>query len=355
MSFTYPDRCFLSAVRADGFCSLLADAASGYERVYILYGAAGTGRAQAMTAAAGKLLSHGAEIWTAVDPLDPKRVEGVFAPSAGVAVISGDFPHLICAVRPCLREITVDFNAACSAERLQSEIDAVETVYSARDSLYARASRYMSAASSLLGDSFRIAADCTDGKKAAQFAMMSTARLLGRRQKRSGTERLCYLSAVTPDGIAFDGDALVSAADSLLIIDDDCGAAARVIMTAVRHTALELGYDIVTGLSPLFAGEVAEQVIVPDARVAFCTENRLISLDADRRRYHARRFTDIPVMKKHRQRLSFNRKACDELLRGAAASLDEAREQTRLLQSLYAAACDLDATAQITERLLRDI
>ena len=224
MSFTYPDRCFLSAVRADGFCSLLADAASGYERVYILYGAAGTGRAQAMTAAAGKLLSHGAEIWAAVDPLDPKRVEGVFAPSAGVAVISGDFPHLICAVRPCLREITVDFNAACSAKRLQSEIDAVETVYSARDSLYARASRYMSAASSLLGDSFRIAADCTDGKKAAQFAMMSTARLLGRRQKRSGTERLCYLSAVTPDGIAFDGDALVSAADSLLIIDDDYGA-----------------------------------------------------------------------------------------------------------------------------------
>ncbi|GEM_PF-2887947 len=356
MSFTYPNNYFLSAVTPGGFSSLLADCAENgkYRRVFILQGASGTGKSDALIAAAETMHKMGAEVWIAQNPLDPECLDGVFAPELAVAAINGAYPHNICEKRAGIREITIDMGAACDPKLLHDmETEAVEA-YSNRDALYARASRYISAAQSLISDTFRMAADCTDGKKAAKFAMLSAARVLGRKRRERGSEQIRYLSALTPDGIIFRDDTLRDAADQIIVMNDRYGAASRAVMTAVRYTALELGFDIITCMCPLSADK-CEHVIVPELRVAFCTENRYHQVNTDGRRYHARRFTDSNALNTRSQRLSFNRKATDELLRSACEALGAARDQDDILHTIYANACDRAATCDIVDRLCKQI
>lgn len=356
MSFTYPNNFFLSAVAKDGFRSLLAENASDsdYKRVYILKGAPGTGKSDALYAAAETLSEMGVTVWLAQNPFSPEKIDGVFAPELKMAAINGAYPHDICERRAGIRDITVDLGAACDPVQLREKAAQAAAAYNSRDLHFARAGRYVSAAQSLANDTFRMAADCTDSKKAAKFAMLTAAKVLGRKRRDRGSEQIRFLSALTPDGIIFRGDTLRDSADRIVVMNDRFGAAAQVVMTAVRYTALELGFDIITCMCPL-AQDKCEHIIVPEVRVAFCTENAYHSLDGDERRYHARRFTDTPALNLRRQRLSFNRKAVDELLRGACESLKAAREQNERLRAIYADACDKAASAETVERLCRMI
>ncbi len=356
MSFTYPNNYFLSAVTRDGFSSLIRKNADvgGYKRVYIIKGAVGTGKSQAIVAAAERLCEMGLTVWLAQNPISPDRLDGVFAPEIGVAAVNGAFPHDICERREGIKEILVDMSAACDMRRLVERRDEIEEAYALREALFARAGRYVSAAQSLQSDSFRMAADCTDGKKAAKFAMMTAAKLLGAKKRERGIEQIRHLSAITPDGIIFRQDTVEDIAETVVIVNDRFGAASQVVMTAIRYTAMELGYDIITCMCPL-CSERCEHIIVPEMRVAFCTENRYHDFDIDTRRYHARRFMDMTAINSKRQRLMFNKKAVDELIGGACDALKGAREEAERLREAYRSACDKAKSEEIVDRLCRDI
>ncbi len=356
MSFTYPDIYFLSAQSADGHKSLLGGSIENprYSRIFLLHGAVGTGKSAALISAAEALNEAGAEVWLAQNPLDPDKIEGVFAPDIGVAAIIGAYPHCVCERRSGIREITVDFGAAVDTKRLLRKKDEIRALYDERAELYKRAGRYISAARSLEFDSFRIAADCTDGKRAAKFAMMTAAKALGKRRRERGNEEMRFLSALTPDGVIFRDDTVNRAAEQTVIISDGFGAASRAVMTAIRYTALELGFDIITCVCPL-TPEKCEHIIVPEVGVAFVTENRWHKADCDTRRYHARRFCDMSALKFRSQRLMFNRKATEALIKGACDCLSQARERNRALCDMYAAASDSAACEQMTEWLADEV
>lgn len=354
MSFTYPNNYFLSAVDTNGFLSLIEGNLVDYTRIFLLKGSVGMKKSDALISVAERLNERGVTVLMAQNPRDPDRIEGVFAPEIKLAAVIGSYPHNLDEKIGGIREIAVDFNAARDNSLLNETATEITAAYQKRAADFDRASRYFSAARSLLHDSFMIASDVTVGDKAARFGMMSAAKLLGKSRGGRGRETLRFLSAITPDGLIFRDDTLLDAADQIFIIDDRFSAAAKVIMTAIRYSAIELGLDIISCMCPFFPDRV-EQVIVPELRIAFCTENRYLSIRADLRRYHSRRFMDMSALSSKRQRLSFNKRATDELINGCVGALRSALEQNELLSSYYDRARRPDVTDEITYSLLQQV
>ena len=356
MSFTYPNNYFLSSVSSNGFLSLFDEnlSPSDYTTVFILKGSVGMKKSDALISVAERLNERGITVFLAQNPRNPDLVEGVFAPDIKLAAVIGSFPHNLDEKIGGVREIAVDFNAARDNSVLKATSAEIISAYNEREAYFGRAGRYLSAARSLLGDSFMMAADVTDGDRAAKFGMMAAAKLLGKRRGGKGRETRRFLSAVTPRGLVFRDDTLLDAADRFFIIDDRFSAAAKIIIAAIRYSAIELGLDVISCVCPLFPDR-AEHVIVPELRVAFCTENRYLSLGADLRRYHSRRFMDMSALSSRRQRLLFNKKATDELISGCVGALKAAQEQNELISSYYDRARRPDVTDEITYSLLRQV
>ncbi len=352
MSFTYPDTYFLSAVTPDGVNSLIPDVTKGYRRIFILQGAVGTGKSEALTAVAETLHKCGVTVWVAKNPFDDSKIDGVFADEIGVAAVNGAYPHSLCERRSGVRETTVSMNEACDFKAAKKSD--INRLFEQRDGYILRAGRYISAARSLLHDTFRIAADGTDAKKAAKFAMLTAAETLGKKRRNRGKESVRFLSAVTGDGVAFCHRTVTENVEKTVIVNDCCGAASRAVMTAIRFTAIELGFDIITCMCPVNAGK-CEHVIVPEAKIAFVTENAYHSVDSDTRRYHARRFCDCSAISSHKERIRFNRKATAELIKGACDSLSRMSKAETELAEIYGSICDRSVTEQIITELCADV
>ena len=354
MSFTYPNNFFLSSVGKGGFVSLLEKNLADYSRIFLLKGSVGMKKSNALISVAERLNERGITVFLAQNPRDPERIEGVFAPEIKLAAVIGSFPHNLDEKIGGIREISIDFNAARDNKLLSESKNEIFAAYKKQAADYQRAIRYFSAARSLLRDSFMMAADVTDSEKAAKFGMMTAAKMIGKNRGGKGKETLRFLSATTPDGIIFRGDTIIDAADRIFIINDRFSVAAGVIMTAIRYSAIELGLDIISCMCPFFHDR-AEHIVVPELRVAFCTEKRFLSLDSDLRRYHSRRFMDISALSSKKQRLLFNKRATDELINGCVGALRSAHEQNELLSSYYDRARRPDVTDEITYSLLKQI
>ena len=93
-------------------------------------------------------------------------------------------------------------------------------------------------------------------------------------------------------------------------------------------------------------------MLIPGLSLGFCTENRCLKLDRDDRRIHARRFTDLPALRRRKQRLTFNRRAAKELLQGASELLAEAKAVHDEMEKYYVEAMDFAKVNEMTARVL---
>ena len=92
--------------------------------------------------------------------------------------------------------------------------------------LVERATRYITAAGSLLQDSMRVALSCTDTAKARAFAGTLSRRYISS-SGEAPHEEIRLLSALTLQGIIFYSNTIAKLADTTVVLDDEYGAASR--------------------------------------------------------------------------------------------------------------------------------
>ena len=230
---------------------------------------------------------------------------------------------------------------------LNENREKILSLYKENALLHERASRYISAAGSLLSDNYRIALDATDVPKAVKFAARFAKKEF-KPQNHTGTESRRFLSGFTPSGHIFFKSTVHMLANRIFVIDDTYGASSRVIMSVLRATALENGYDIITCCCPVNPDEKIEHIIIPSLSLAFCTGNQYLTFDNVERCYHSRRFTDLQKLRRKKQRLSFNRKAVRELLQSTVDILTEAKAVHDNLEKHYINAMDFEKVEKIT-------
>ncbi len=347
---------FAGVSSVDGYRSHLGDIYKPDEdwRAYIIKGGAGMGKSTMMKRVAHALEEVGINTWYAPCPGDPDSVDAVIFPEIKACIMDATAPHIVNPVYPEVCEIMINLGDHCDHKKIADYAGEIIAVSKQSSLLYSRATRYIAATASLLSDSYRVACESTDMRKAADYGARLAARMLPRKNKK-GSETERYLSAVTPKGHIFLGDTLNAMCDRLIIIEDENGAASRAIMSAIRMTALSNGYGIILCMCPFAPDEKPEHIIVPELRLGFTTQNHYLRLSNDERRIHARRFTSSSSLSEHRQRLSFNRRAVSELINGTVATLASAKQLHDSIENYYIDCMDFDAVHQRTDAIISEL
>lgn len=349
---------FAGVLSPDGYCSHLDgiyDPDGGW-RAYLIKGGAGMGKSTLMKGAVKALAERGQRATLINCPSDPDSLDGVIFPDIKACIMDATAPHIVNPVYPELCEVLVNVADHCRREGLSGEREEIIALNRRMKAYYQRAGRYIAAITALSNDTYRIAYDCSDIKRASDFALRLATKLMPRKSEK-GAEQILFLSTVTPKGYIYRAETVGRLCERVIAVEDEYGAVSQAIMATLRAAAKELGYNTVACVSPFAPDERTDQLLIPELSLAFVTQNRRLKTPVTDRVIHARRFEDVASLHQKRQRLSFNRRAVNELIEGTVQTLKQAKLIHDRLEEKYAPYMDFDAVSlrkqQVIDELLK--
>lgn len=353
-TYENPVHFFLGANTPQGFVSRfeqLADASAGW-RAFIIKGGPGTGKSTIIREAAQELddavMTELIHCSSDVDSLDGAILHG-----RRIAIADGTPPHTVEPKYPGAFEQLIDLSGCWDAHALYESREQIMLLSMQISRCHEHCCRFLNAAGSLAGDTYRIALDATQTAKAVKAAQrIASAELRSRRDTR-GRESIRFLSAVTNKGVWLFEDTVSTLCSRLYRIDDDYGASSRLLLTTLRDKALEAGYDVISCYCPLSPFEKLEHLFVPELKLGFTTSNGFHSVQLEPYKIiRARRFTDAEQLKKSRRRIAFNKKAAEQMISQASKLLSEAKSAHDSLEAYYTKSMDFDKSDKVLAGLL---
>lgn len=346
---------FLGALSPTGFAGYFSQLVKDAEtqNPILLKAGPGCGKSTLLRRVADHWLDEGESVELVHCSADPDSLDAVICAARGVSAVDATPPHVLEPAYPVAFEDVVSLYRAVDRSALQrcrAEITAQFCQYKA---LMERATRYVTAAGSLLQDSMRVALSCTDTAKARSFAASLARRYLPGTGGQ-GYEDIRLLSALTPQGLVFFRGTIEKVADTVVLLDDEYGAASRTLLYALRGLALEKGHRMITCYCSMSPYDKIDHLLLPELRLAFVTSNSYHTVQANgQRTVHCVRFCSREGLAKRRARLRFNKKAVGELLSQAQAVLQEARTCHDRLEAFYTEAVDFSVLDRAYEYILQ--
>ena len=160
-------------------------------------------------------------------------------------------PHVIEPQYPGAVESIVDVTACWSADTLYQSREQIIALSRSCTRCHEHCCRFLSAAGSLVGDTYRMALDCVKTEKLAAYCTRLAEKELKPTKKAAGQEAVRFLSAVTNQGVTCFTETAKQPCDRVYLINDEYGAVYRLLLHGVRAQALAAGYDLVTCYCPL--------------------------------------------------------------------------------------------------------
>lgn len=286
---------------------------------------------------------------------DPDSLDGVVFGQRSAAILDATAPHTLEPQAPGADEIVVSLYHTLDAAALRGHREEIRDLFQRNRSLRSRAARYIASAGSLLLDSRRAAACSTDFEKLRRYAKRLCARLMPR-TGAAGSEKLRFLTAITPKGTLFYRDTVRALADRIIVFRDEYGAASRFLMEQIRAEALARGYTIYTCPCAMHPEDKIDHILVPALGLAFLTDNSWHSAQfPGQQTVRCTRFVDGVNLANYRARLRFNRRAAEELIQQAVALMAQAKACHDELETYYRAAVDFDAVEAVTQRCAQQL
>ena len=256
---------------------------------------------------------------------------------------AGTIPHVMEPSAPGADEVVISLYDTMDVAALQAHRDEIHALFARNACLRGRAARYIASAGSLLLDNRRAAACCSDFAKARIYARHLAARLLPKTDGH-GSEQMRFLTGITPQGPMFYEETVRTLADRCIVLQDENGACARVILEVLRAEALARGYQIITCPCALHPDDKIDHILIPSLRLAFLTSNSWHECHfAQQQNIRCLRFMDSQRAASYRSRMRFNRKACAELLHEAVQLMAQAKACHDKLEEFYRSAVDFSA------------
>ena len=348
---------FLGALSKDGFASEFCDVFNPFDgwKAYILKGGPGTGKSTLMKRIASIAADGGERVMLAPCSSDPDSLDAVVLPDRKCAVMDGTAPHVVEPKYPILCEELINLGEYADPSVLREHRQEVFAAYEQNTAYWHRAGRYVAAAGQLLSDAYSAALACTDTEKAQRAARSLAKEYLPSSTNRDGSRMRCRLRAVTPLGMLFYKNTPEKICSSTVVICDEFGPSANTVLSYLEKEALGRGCKVISALDPVFPGNRIDALMLPEQGVAFCTENRYMHPKTDCRHIHSRRFTDVAELRRHRQRMNFNKKAADEMLSEAAVSMVAANRAHEAIEEFYVQSMNFEMINAVGDRLINKI
>ena len=280
---------------------------------------------------------------------DPDSLDGVVFPQQRQAIVDATAPHVLEPEAPGAQETVVSLYHTIRAPALVPYAGEIKDLFARNRALRGRAARYIASAGSLLLDSRRAEACCTDFEKVRRYVKRLCTRLLPRTQGPA-REELRLLSALTPKGPVFYQHTALALADRFLVFRDDQGAVSRLLLELIRAEALARGHHIITCPCAMHPEDKIDHLLLPELRLAFLTDNRWHPVNLPGAQgVRCTRFTDRESLAGFRARLRFNDRAATELLEQATALMAQAKGCHDQLETYYRAAVEFDKVDQAAQ------
>lgn len=348
---------FLGTNTPQGFVSRfdqLADAENGW-RLMIIKGGPGSGKSSMMRKIAEHLQKDFDDIELIHCASDPDSLDAVIVPGLRCAIADGTLPHAIEPKYPGAFESIVDITACWDDELLYAMRERIIALSTSCSRCHEHCCRFLSAAGSLLGDTYRIALECVNTAKLAGYCARLAERELKPLKKEPGKEKVRFLTAITNKGVTSFTDTAKSLCDRVYLINDEYGAVSRLLLNAVRAKALAAGYDIISCYCPLSPFDKLEHLFIPSLQLGFMTSNYFHDYNAEIDPYrivNCLRFSNKEKLSANKKRILFNRKAASQMIQQAELLLRDAKSSHDELESYYIHAMDFTKVDALTARIL---
>lgn len=347
---------FLASNSANGFVSHFCsnyDAEDGW-KAYIIKGGAGTGKSSLMRQVAKEAQENKTQVVYCLCSSDPNSLDGVIFPEKKYIILDGTAPHIVEPKFPAICEQIVNTGQFWDDKKLCGKEKELIKLYKENSALHKRAQQYIIAAGNVTACNLGYALTAVDIDKAFDFAFALSQKHLPKTNGKA-KEWVRFLGGITPKGYLFLGDTLDFYADEKIVIRDRNFAVSSIILSAIRDIALKKGYEIITVKNALLPNDITEHIIIPSLRIAFCTDCESYSLESRHRIIHARRFTDMTLLHKNMQKMTFNRKLSKQLIFSAVNCLKEAKLTHDKIEKYYIDIMDFSHFKELASEIAQNI
>ena len=345
---------FLGGLSCGGYRGYFDEFVREYKTPVLIEGGFSTGAGKLLRAAAREWERQGLAPHNILCSSGGERLDAVGCDALGLCFVNATSPHAPRAELPSAVERVLPLYDAYDAAVLGEQKETLAELRRFGADAVRRAGRYVTAAASLMRETEQAIAVCTDLDKARAFAGALSRRYLPM-AGGPGARRIRLLSAVTGNGPCFLSDALCQA-ETLVILEDEYGAASDCILHVLADEALAKGHRVIACPCAVRPGHL-DHLLLPELSCAFVTANRFHEeYSGNPRRIHCTRFSEKSGIRARKTRIRFNRKMAQELLSQASDALSEAGAYQAAVDDIYAQAelCDrMDALCRRAENLAR--
>ncbi len=326
-------------------------------RVFILKGGPGVGKSSFMKKASEVMVQRGYDVEHMHCSSDNHSLDGVVIPGLGVALIDGTAPHVVDPKSPGVVDEIINLGDFWDEAALSRNREKVVRIKNEISGCFARAYRYLAAASCIYEDSAALYRPVIDEAKGNILAHELISELLEGIpvSVETGRERRMFASAITPDGLVNYLDDLMIA-DNIYKLDGFPGAGTEKLLEKLKSAALERGLHI-EAFYCAFDPLKLEHLIIPALNAVFTTVNRYHSTDAcSLREIDFSEYVNDRLTAMHRSELAYNQAQFDGLLNKSIDLIHSAKGLHDELESCYIPAMDFEGVQRkwkmIMERII---
>ena len=215
-----------------------------------------------------------------------------------------------------------------------------------------RCERYLLSCAGIVNDCKRIEKNNLDSKKLSRYAYKLWRRSTNGMKGSVGTEKKCFLSPISSKGVKKADSVFSELCSSVTVINDWVGNAADQLTDKIRLYALSSGYDVISCVDILFPDEAPEHVIIPELKFGIYRQrSSAVPEFKAYKRIHARRFMLRESSDSTRNRISFSKKACGDLLNEAVSSIKKISFYNGELDKIYSEKFDVQGFSDFSKTL----
>ena len=349
---------FLGANTPTGFYSLFSELHSPEDGrvLYIIKGGPGTGKSSLMKRVAEKAEKKGLYCERIYCSSDPDSLDAVIIPSLKISIADGTAPHILEPKYPGVSEVIIDLGAYRNDMLLREKREEIISECKENSAEHKKCVGFLEAVKGVDNDMRKIAVSAVNTSKLERFSRHLEEKEIPVSSEKNGKMQKRFLSALTPKGLTVFYDTVPALCENIWVLEDDFGAVSQLLLKYLTAAALNNGHDCIVCPCVMRPETKIEHLLIPSLNTAFFSSNRFHPWENDKcRAINCRRFYNEEILKNHRARLLFDRKAKDELLSEAVSHLEKAKAIHDELEKYYIEAMDFERMNEDTNKVINEI
>lgn len=322
-------------------------------RIFVLKGGPGVGKSTLMRRA-GALLEPLFDVEYLHCSSDPDSLDGICAPALGFLMLDGTSPHVVDPLVPGAVDGIVNLGVCLNEDAMQVQAPRILRLQADISRCFARAYRYLSAASSVRSDSAALLEQATDRARLDALLRPALQALFTESPRfAAGQERKMFAGAITPKGCIHTLDTLGAA--QVWQIQGPWGIPSQWALERIRTQLLWQGQTVESYFCALDPTRLEH---------LYCPANGLlITTDSLHHSYaeHTARVLDwqecldASLLSAHAERLDLNHQLFETLLDAAVSCLEQAKRLHDQLEAIYIQYMDYQTLDAMSESVLNRI